>query len=821
MTLPDTPKDNLDSVLSDPGLPGMFYQTGGLILVTGVILTGFNLVTPGAGLKPGGLVIMSMGVIMLLLTWHKRIKWAATLLCWLGVLSVLPLAYTTTGLQSTVWAMGYLFIFAGTWLLGKRTGYLMAGLSLVYSLLLYLLHRSGHSFDYIYPLENLLAIAVSMITNTLIMGVHMNDAFQRKFRQLHDSRLERAASEAELFSLIDSTHDLVWSVSADSFRLVKFNRAIAGFFRHRHGIELRSGMVPADYLPDDALTHRWISLYRQASIKEVYSLQQEIFADGRIFRVTFNPLLKAGRLHGLSVFASDITGEINLHRVQDEQNAFEHQLIESIPGILYVFDQQGRYLKWNNNLLTELGITADALLQRQPLDTIAPAQRESVAEAMERVFTEGSHCIEAEVLTWRGPVPYLLTGYRLDWQGSVALLGVGLDISERKAAEQAQTRYQAELERQVEDRTRELLLAKKQADVANQAKSGFLANMSHEIRTSLTAIVGFSESLLQQSLSDGEREQAIQTVIRNGRHLQGLITNILDFSKIEAGRLEIEYTLFELEGFLADIEVLAQAQAQTRDLRFSIHLLPPLPVKVRSDPTRLRQILINLLGNAIKFTLPSGQVRLLISYDQANALLLFTVQDSGIGMKPEAVQDLFKPFTQADASTTRRFGGTGLGLSISRELARLLGGDIEVSSIVALGSLFMVRLPVGVSDNVYLTDHPELKPRQPATDHHTVAVPRLYGHVLVAEDTADTRQLISLLLPSYRCSHHPGQQWPGGPGCHTGRRIRSGVDRHADAGHGRTGSREPDPVDRLCPTHHRADGQCHRSGSSRGLAGRL
>ncbi len=248
-------------------------------------------------------------------------------------------------------------------------------------------------------------------------------------------------------------------------------------------------------------------------------------------------------------------------------------------------------------------------------------------------------------------------------------------VEERTAAlSAANQRLEQELasRHQVEEA---LQLAKELAETSSQAKSIFLANMSHEIRTPLTAIIGFAESLLESGQSMSERLDSIHTIIRNGRHLQALISDILDISKVEAGRLTVEQVSTDLFDLLKEIEATASSQASTKGLEFTINYMLPLPRTVYTDPTRLRQILLNLCNNAVKFT-ETGSVRLIVSCDVAAHQLITSVFDSGIGLSNGQRDNLFKPFVQADVSTTRRYGGTGLGLHISRRLAELLGGTV-------------------------------------------------------------------------------------------------------------------------------------------------
>jgi len=290
---------------------------------------------------------------------------------------------------------------------------------------------------------------------------------------------------------------------------------------------------------------------------------------------------------------------------------------------------------------------------------------------------------------------------------------------------------------------RELQAAHDAAEAATRAKSAFLANMSHEIRTPLTAIVGFAESLLDSQQPPAQQRQTIQTIIRNGHHLQGLLCDILDLSKIEADRLEVERIEISLPTLLTDI--VAIATGLTQGLEFTIHHLPPLPATLQSDPTRIKQILINLIGNAAKFTPSPGAVRLLVSFDQEQQLLMFSIQDSGIGMAPAQIDRLFEPFIQADSSTTRQYGGTGLGLAISRALARRLGGDIQVISEQHAGSLFVVTLATGeINADQLLTDMAQLQPIHSPPERPSI--PQLQGQILVAEDNPDNRALLALLI---------------------------------------------------------------------------
>jgi len=238
-----------------------------------------------------------------------------------------------------------------------------------------------------------------------------------------------------------------------------------------------------------------------------------------------------------------------------------------------------------------------------------------------------------------------------------------------------------------------LRAAKAAADAASQAKSAFLANMSHEIRTPLNGVLGFIHLLQGTSLGPQQQEYLDKAAV-SAEHLRGIINDILDFSKIEAGRLDLEAVAFDLRESLGSLAGLLSQRAVEKGLRLSVDLDPALPRWVRGDPLRLGQVLLNLGSNAVKFT-ETGTVTLavrLLERAGESLRLRFEVRDTGIGMSETELAGLFQPFTQADDSTTRRFGGTGLGLVISRRLARLMGGEIEVSSRSGAGSCFALVL---------------------------------------------------------------------------------------------------------------------------------
>ena len=317
-----------------------------------------------------------------------------------------------------------------------------------------------------------------------------------------------------------------------------------------------------------------------------------------------------------------------------------------------------------------------------------------------------------------------------------SLVSLALESNQRRMAEAA------------------LQQAKEAAEASSRAKSEFLANISHEIRTPMTAILGYADLMVDPSQGPSDRLECIHTIRRNGAHLLQLINDILDLSKIEAGKLEVEAIECSPVEIVADVASLMRGRAMEKNLQFDVEYVGPIPRVIRTDPMRLRQILMNLCGNGIKFTQHGGVrilVRLAENADADNDMprLRFEVIDTGIGMTDEQLKRLFQPFMQADSSTTRRFGGTGLGLAISKRLAAMLGGDITVQSMPDKGSRFVLEIETGPLRNVEWIDPVEVETSRHVADdsEHADTPPQLYGlNILLAEDGIDNQRLISFHL---------------------------------------------------------------------------
>ena len=311
------------------------------------------------------------------------------------------------------------------------------------------------------------------------------------------------------------------------------------------------------------------------------------------------------------------------------------------------------------------------------------------------------------------------------------IVGVTEDVTEKREAQLA------------------LHQAKEEADAANRAKTEFLANMSHEIRTPLGAILGFAELMADKLNTDEDRAFALNAILRNGKQLSKIIDEILDLSKVEAGRLELDLEEFELMGFLEDVTSFLALQAREKAVDLFIKPMGELPLTVKSDPTKLRQILFNVIGNAIKFT-ERGMICIQINVipNARHSKLKLLITDTGQGLTQEQKERIFRPFVQADSSTSRKFGGTGLGLVLARKFAGLLGGDLKLLwSTPKVGSCFEVTIDLGPAEQLKYGDATLLKKQSKGDISDELASTRIKGlKTLVIDDALDNRLIVERFL---------------------------------------------------------------------------
>jgi len=460
----------------------------------------------------------------------------------------------------------------------------------------------------------------------------------------------------------------------------------------------------------------------------------------------------------LSLAALRLEGQWNavaVLRDVSERNRAETELrrvrraVESASDAIVLMDRQGTVTYLNPAAVAISGYTAESINALG--GPVALAANPETATRISTAIREGR--------PWTGELELRARDARivsLLWQAStitderqevVGFVAVGRDIRERKCAEEAIRQHAAALEAA----NRALAEATRVAETATRAKSAFLANMSHELRTPLTAILGFAETLRGGRMSPAQEEYAIQTIHRNGKHLLQLIDDVLDLSKIEAGKVPVELVWCTPAEILAGVESMMRGEAVVKGLSFCVQYDGLIPERIQSDPTRLRQILVNLVGNAVRFT-EVGGVRLHAQLDRRSdgtTWLECEVIDTGIGMTEEQLEHIFQPFTQADTTISRRFGGSGLGLAISRGLAEALGGTITAESKLGLGSVFTLSIPTGPLEGVPLVECGGTAVAESTwteDDDPPETETRLCGRVLLAEDGPDNRNLISFIL---------------------------------------------------------------------------
>ncbi|HYX37742.1 MAG TPA: response regulator [Oligoflexus sp.] len=452
----------------------------------------------------------------------------------------------------------------------------------------------------------------------------------------------------------------------------------------------------------------------------------------------FTTLLKdeSGSPRGYAKISKDATDLMLAEASRRDSEERFRQLAENIREIFWLKNLETRELLYVSPTIEEVwGHGSQWFLAAGPeklLAAVFPEDREKVQLFWERQLTAQPASEEYRVVRSDGEIRWVFDRAFpvLDLGGHFyRIAGIAEDITSRK-------REALELE-----------AAKELAEEANRMKSSFLANMSHEIRTPLGAMLGFGELLRDPNISVAEREEFVTTINRNGHDLAQLIDDILDLSKVESGRLDLENLPINLSNLISDVTSSLSIKAREKGVILASRFEPEVPEIIASDPSRLRQILMNIVGNAIKFT-AKGEVCVTLALEESEGappMVSFIVKDTGQGISASERERLFKPFAQADVSTTRNYGGTGLGLVLSRKLAQALGGDVILDrSAPGEGSTFIVRIRSSLSLSAgpgteLVKDKAEV--RAPKTRSSLEGM-----KVLLAEDSADNRTLVKRIL---------------------------------------------------------------------------
>ncbi|MCA9124433.1 MAG: response regulator [Planctomycetaceae bacterium] len=411
-----------------------------------------------------------------------------------------------------------------------------------------------------------------------------------------------------------------------------------------------------------------------------------------------------------------------------------HRFFTLSPEVLCAIGYDGRFQRVNPAFTEAFGYNERELRRISFIELATDEDQLTAKQELERLV-EGSVTREFEIrcrcaqgrekwLTWTAK----------SYPKEKVIYAAARDTTQQKVAEQQLKQYN--------HRLRELSAA---SQAATEAKTELLANVSHELRTPMSAILMIAE-VLQNNVANPDNYEAVGIIKRNGEYLLTLINQLLDIAKIEAGKMAVEKLPSSPHAILGEVESLVRIRAEEKCLSFRVRTKGEIPETVQTDPTRLREVLINLIDNAIKFT-ESGTVSVSVSYvDSDPPQLRFDVRDTGLGMNAAQVERLFEPFTQGDSSTTREFGGTGLGLTISRQLAKLLGGDISVTSEPGKGSTFSLFINTGPLDGIRFVSTRQPQSSENAATGNSVSPPRLNCRVLLAEDYPDIQRPVKYVL---------------------------------------------------------------------------
>ncbi len=551
-------------------------------------------------------------------------------------------------------------------------------------------------------------------------------------------KAEDAVRVASLYSrsLIEASLDPLVTISAEG-KITDVNKAT----EQVTGIDRKQliGSDFSDYFtePDKALEGYRLAFMRGYVTDYPLAIRH---ATGKVTDVLYNASVyrdHAGNVVGVFAAARDVTERKKAEDAAHIASLYSRSLIEASLDPLVTISPEGKVTDVNKATEQVTGVARDRLIGSDFSDYFTEPHK--AREGYQQVFSQGY--VTDYPLAIRHAsgkvtdVLYNASVYR-DGQGKViGVFAAARDVTERKKAELALIAYRDHLEELVAEQTVDLREAKEAAEDASRTKSEFLANMSHEIRTPMNGVVGMVDVLQETPLGPAQIRM-VNTIRSSSLALLAILDDILDYSKIEAGKLTVEQVPFDLRELVEGVAELVAPKASAKAVDLMVLILPDTPAWVVSDPVRLRQILLNLLGNAVKFTSSqeegAGQVTLRVSVTtgaDGKPTLWAHVIDTGIGMSVEQVTRLFQPFSQADLSTTRRFGGTGLGLSITKRLVELLNGNIHVSSQEGAGSEFTVELPVQIDQSEHVAT---TLPRLDGVRVMAVTQNRLYEEIVTA-----------------------------------------------------------------------------------------
>lgn len=536
---------------------------------------------------------------------------------------------------------------------------------------------------------------------------------------------QHAQSEAHLRAIFDQALDAI--ITMDSRCIVQsFNPAAERIFGWREQEVVGRNLNMLMCAPDAKRHDGYVQSYLDGGPPKIIGtgrLVTGLRKDGRTVPLDLAVSeMKVGERRLFSGLMRDITPRLAAEEALRHSERKLRSYIEQTLDGVFVVDREGRYLEVNPAAAAMLGYREEELLQMTITEVVWPeeAERQAGMAHFQRVAAEGRSV--GEVALRRKNGERMIADVHAVALGGERYLGLVRDVTQRHMAEQKLQHERGQLEERVAERTEvltrtnralqdeiverrraetELVAAREQALQAAEAKTDFLANMSHEIRTPMNAVIGMT-ALLDDTRLDPEQRNYVETIRTSGDALLSTINDILDFSKVESGMLELERRPFELGPCVEEAFDMLAPRAAQKGIGLLYELADDVPQSLVGDATRLRQVLVNLLSNAVKFT-DRGEVCLtagVLQRGSESVQLRFEVRDSGVGIAPSQRERLFKAFSQADSSTTRKYGGTGLGLAISARIVRLMGGEIRVESQENQGSVFSFTMQAGIAQDV-------------------------------------------------------------------------------------------------------------------------
>lgn len=583
--------------------------------------------------------------------------------------------------ETFTWLLLYPAVFLASWLGGRVAGLLATGLSTLIGW-------------YVFTAPTL-SWAISAPTSALSIGIFFGMGVL--FTLTHEwlRRSQQRATDNKFEALVEQSLAGIYIVQDGLFRYV--NPEFARIMGFDSPDQIVNHLHVADLIAPE---------HRDTSLRNI---QRHLSDTNQHMRYAVKGRRRDGSIvdlevHGRGIqtntgtavigLAIDVSERLKTEAALRQSEQLLRAVVEGTSDAIFIKDKQGRYLMANQATADILGCTVQDILGNDDTAVFAPTTAQQLMDRDQVILKEGrTQSTEEQLTTLDGKEwLFLVTkGPLLDAHGQVVgLFGMSRDITEIHQTRLALQHHQEQLEAVVQQRTAELTLARQEAEQLAQVKSEFLANMSHEIRTPLNGVLGLAQLGLQDTTSP-PAQHLFGQIVQSGRLLLGVVNDILDFSKIEAGKLQTEAIPVNLRELLDRALAPIRQRAHDQGLTVDLHLASDLPICIESDPLRLEQILLNLLTNAIKFTRTGG---ITLHAQRQDNRVLIQVADTGIGMTDEQLANLFTPFTQADNSTTRRYGGTGLGLTITKRLVELLGGHIQVRSQAGQGATFEVSLPL-------------------------------------------------------------------------------------------------------------------------------